>query len=108
MNATRAVPDASGIQSCRRFDNYSAGCDGHIVTYANGSHSMCDYHHPVTDTTGFTSHAPLQTLASTRSGCFPRYPAFACGATASPRAEKHNPKTSLFKGLTLFLRRILT
>ena len=103
MNATRAVPDASGIQSCRRFDNYSAGCDGHIVTYANGSHSMCDYHHPATD-----SNAPLQTLASTRSGCFPRYPAFACGATAGPRAEKHNPKTSLFKGLTLFLRRILT
>ena len=108
MNATRAVPDVSGIQSCRRFDNYSAGCDGHIVTYANGSHSMCDYHHPVTDTTGFPSHAPLQTLASTRSGCFPRYPAFACGAPAGPRAEKHNPKTSLFKGLTLFLRRILT
>ena len=80
MNATRAVPDVSGIQSCRRFDNYSAGCDGHIVTYSNGSHSMCDYHHPTTD--------GRAGLAATKSGCFPRYPAFACGATAGPRAAE--------------------
>ena len=77
MNATRAAPDAPGMQWCWRFDNYSAGCDGHIVTYANGSHGMCDYH-PATD--------GQAGLAAAR--CFPRYPAFACGATAGPRAAE--------------------
>jgi len=80
MNATRAVPDASGkVQWCRRFDNDPAGCDGNIVTYANGSNGMCD-HHPATD--------GQKRLPAAKSGCFPRYPAFACGArgaTARPK-----------------------
>ena len=84
MNATRAVPDAFGIQSCRRFDNYSAGCDGHIVTYANGSHGMCDYHsaQPCASTTCWQGYL-MAGVAAAKAGCFPRYPVFSCGRGAT-------------------------
>ena len=76
--------NASGkVQWCRRFDNDPTGCNGNIVTYANGSNGMCD-HHPATD-------GQRVGLPAAKSGCFPRYPAFACGArgaTAGPRAAE--------------------